>query len=94
MDQAFARRFLFHVNFKMPDAPTRRELWNTWKESLNLSESTIDDLSQRFELTGGEIRNVAVRSKVTQKTSVPALSILCADVIRGRTGNQSRRIGL
>ena len=94
MDQAFARRFLFHVNFRIPSVETRQSLWSAWKDALSLTDENIFRLSSRFALTGGEIRNAAVRAKVNSKTELKDLSALCEEVIRGRTGQRARRLGV
>ncbi|MEV4350175.1 ATP-binding protein, partial [Actinoplanes sp. NPDC049596] len=59
IDDAFVRRFDLVVDFPAPDAPGRQAIW----ERLRAGSAPIDPavdlglLAERFELTGGEIRN-------------------------------------
>jgi len=94
MDSAFARRFVFHVKFTVPDAATRLTLWNKWSEPMGLSKNIFEHLAQQFELTGGEIRNVAVKAIATREKRLDELSLLCEQALRERTGVQKRRIGI
>jgi hypothetical protein len=62
IDDAFSRRLDLVVEFPSPDVATRRRLWS----ALLPAQAPIDDavdldfLSERFELTGGAIRNCSV----------------------------------
>lgn len=60
IDEAFARRFQSIVYFPVPDAEQRNRLWQSVfrPESLH-PEVDLAALSERFELTGGAITNVA-----------------------------------
>lgn len=62
MDEAFLRRLHFIVEFPFPGRQQRREIWTTiWPELTPRSESLdVNFLADRFELTGGSIRNVAL----------------------------------
>ena len=49
------------VDFPDPDPPLRRRLWDTLIGAVPLAEDVdLDFCSERFELTGGNIRNIAV----------------------------------
>ncbi|MCQ4054449.1 ATP-binding protein [Aeromonas sp. SG16] len=64
LDDAFSRRFTFITSFKFPDAKQREELWHKiWPVSFEVSpEVNFSQLSKRAELTGANIRNVAILS--------------------------------
>jgi SpoVK/Ycf46/Vps4 family AAA+-type ATPase len=94
IDPAFARRFLFKVQFELPDPATRTSLWRIWKESLGLKDEDLESLAQRHELSGGEIRNIAVRAMARGECTLSAIDEECQKEIRGRTGRTSRAIGI
>ena len=61
VDDAFARRLDFTVEFPMPDASLRERLWRGMfpPEAPLGDDVRFDFLAERFELAGGDIRNVA-----------------------------------
>jgi hypothetical protein len=54
----------FIVNFPDPDAPIRRRLWEHHLQQLENLDGTdpiqVDFLADAVELTGGDIRNIAL----------------------------------
>lgn len=85
IDQAFARRVLFSVEFPLPDAERRERLWR----GMFAGDVPVDDaidfgfIARQFSLSGGDIRNVALDAAflaaqdgrvVTMKHVVSALS--------------------
>lgn len=64
MDNAFVRRLRFIIEFPLPDEGDRRRIWQqVWPQSAPLeAEVDLDFLAQRLELTGAEIRNIALAS--------------------------------
>lgn len=66
LDSAFNRRFTFITRFTYPDATLREQMWRAvWPATLPLAED-IDfaALAARAELTGANIRNVALLAAV------------------------------
>lgn len=64
IDEAFIRRFAFVVHFPFPTAEYRRKIWrNVFPTEVPLSK-TIDFeyLGNRFELSGGNIKNIALNA--------------------------------
>ncbi len=62
LDEAFLRRLSFVVNFPFPDEDSRRRIWQgIWPDETPL-DKTIDFawLAQRFRMSGGNIRNIAL----------------------------------
>lgn len=62
LDEAFVRRMHFMVEFPFPDQASRQRIWEqVWPvqtpRSPDLDTAT---LARRFELTGGNIRNIAL----------------------------------
>jgi len=79
LDKALSRRFDLKVKFPRPDYEARRKIWDHHiPDSLPLAEDVdIEGLAHKYELTGGEIKNVVLyaarlalsesRKKVCQK---------------------------
>lgn len=63
IDSAFQRRMDTVIEFVRPEAPERRQIWQ-----LHLPEKTavepdfLQEIAQRCELTGGQIRNIALHA--------------------------------
>ena len=64
LDDAFRRRIRYRVHFPAPDAATRASLWRTMiPPQVRLDEPVdVDELAEDFDLTGGHIKNAAVRA--------------------------------
>jgi len=62
MDEAFTRRMHFSIELPYPDETQRRSIWETiWPpDTPREVDLDLDQMSRRFELTGGNIRNIAV----------------------------------
>ena len=62
MDQAFARRLHYVVEFPRPDAPLRERIWHAiLPPELPLAgDLDIGFLARQFDLTGGDIKTVAL----------------------------------
>lgn len=62
MDDAFARRLQHTVEFKQPDARLREQIWRSVFPAQTPLAADLDwaFLAGQFELTGGNIRNVAL----------------------------------
>jgi hypothetical protein len=62
LDEAFTRRLRFIVDFPLPSIQERSRIWqNIWPHSLPLdSEINWSILAKQFDVTGGNIRNIAL----------------------------------
>lgn len=62
LDSAFARRLHHRVEFPLPDATQRRRLWRRCipPEAPLADPGDLDRIADRFDLTGGSIRNAAL----------------------------------
>ena len=62
MDEAFVRRLHFTVEFPFPNEGDRRQIWQgIWPEDTPRDPALdIDFMARRFEITGGNIRNIAL----------------------------------
>ena len=62
LDEAFVRRMHFMLEFPLPSEQDRRRIWERiWPKDAPLShELDLDLVAARFQITGGNIRNVAL----------------------------------
>ena len=62
MDEAFVRRLHFTVEFPFPNEEDRRRIWeHIWpQDTPRTSDLNLEFMARRFELTGGNIRNIAL----------------------------------
>ena len=62
MDEAFVRRLQFTVEFPFPGEEDRRRIWRgIWPADTPRDPGLdVDFMARRFEITGGNIRNIAV----------------------------------
>lgn len=62
MDNAFLRRLQFAVEFPLPGYEQRLQIWRqVWPASAELADDIdLEYIANRFELSGGHIRNVAM----------------------------------
>jgi SpoVK/Ycf46/Vps4 family AAA+-type ATPase len=62
MDDAFVRRLHFTVEFPFPDREDRYRIWQgIWPKDTPLDDALdLDQLADRYEMSGGNIKNIAV----------------------------------
>ena len=62
IDQAFFRRISYVIHFPFPDVPSRKQIWMTMfpKEVPLAKDIDFDYLANQFEISGGNIKNIAV----------------------------------
>lgn len=83
IDTAFVRRIRYIVEFPFPDPKMRKRIWEKiWGCNVPLSSSIdFDFIAYQFELSGGNIRNIALNSSflaAEQNSSVAMQHILHA----------------
>ena len=61
-DEAFARRFIFKVEFEKPGVETRAKIWQSMIDGL--SDEDAITLASRFDFSGGNIENIARKAAV------------------------------
>jgi AAA+ superfamily predicted ATPase len=71
IDEAFRRRLRFRIEFPTPDAPEREQLWRSMIPSTAPLGADVDfgALAERFQMTGGYIKNAAMRAAYLAATS-------------------------
>lgn len=95
LDPAFERRFIYKVEFRLPEKDSRAKIWRSMVPSL--SEEDALTLADRYAFSGGNIENVARKSTVEYVLSgrVPTLEALdgwCREEIL-RKEDVRRKIG-
>ena len=65
-DSAFTRRLDAILEFPLPDAPARRDLWaaHLGSGAHDLDDTDIDRLAVQLDLAGGHIRNIVLAAAV------------------------------
>lgn len=95
LDPAFERRFIFKVEFKLPEKDSRARIWKSMIP--NLSEEDAAVLADKYSFSGGNIENIARKSTVDYVLtgSEPSLSTIdsyCQEEILNRS-NKRAKIG-
>lgn len=62
LDKAFERRFIYKLKFDKPQAQARAKIWQSMVPGLTKKDSI--SLANDFELSGGEIENIARKNTV------------------------------
>lgn len=62
LDKAFERRFLYKIRFDKPSVQTRAEIWKSMLKGL--SDIDAMTLASQFDLSGGEIENIARKHSI------------------------------
>lgn len=81
LDKAFERRFLYKIRFDRPTTESRAKIWQTMLKDL--SEGDAQTLASQFDLSGGEIENIARKHSVNailsgkEDTDIEELISIC-----------------
>jgi hypothetical protein len=95
MDNAFERRFLYKIRFEKPKPETRVSIWTSLFPDVPKNQIAV--LANQFELSGGQIENIARKIEVDWITegktpTIDALLQYCKDEVQNDF-NTSKRIG-
>ncbi|MDR1586390.1 MAG: ATP-binding protein [Treponema sp.] len=87
MDKAFERRFLYRIEFEKPNFAVRVSIWRMMLPDLSAGEA--ENLAGRFEISGGQIENIARKYTVNMvlrgaRPSPETLAGFCRDEMRGK----------
>ena len=94
LDSAFARRFLFKVQFNQPTVEAKQSIWKSKLEWL--SDDECHQLAQKHDFSGGEIDNI-VRKVVMEEVlhgkrpDIDAIEDMCRHEKLG--GSKRKKIG-
>jgi hypothetical protein len=75
IDDAFRRRLRFRIEFDTPDVAERRLLWHAMfpLDAPLADDVDFDQLAEQFEMSGGYIKNAAVRAAFLAAAAGPKL---------------------
>jgi DNA replication protein DnaC len=94
IDTAFRRRLAVHVEFPFPDADERLRLWTAHlpRALPTRGDLGLRELAETYELSGGYIRNVALRAAylAAGRADAPAIT---ADDLRRAIKLEKERVG-
>ena len=95
MDKAFERRFLYKIEFTKPSPAARQSIWQSMMPVLSPADS--ETLAARFDLSGGQIENIARKRTVDTvisggEPSLEALLSFCQDELL-ETADAGKKIG-
>ena len=92
VDEAFARRLDSVVDFPMPEPPYRRVLWDVslGQHIPRSPDVDLDFLAERFELSGGNIRSIALTAAYMAAES--GVEVTMTDLVRA-TAREYRKLG-
>ncbi len=93
IDSAFKRRLTFRLRFEKPDADARTALWEKmFPPAAQLAaDVNFAELGKKFEVSGGNIRNAAIRSAFLATAEGHAIDM---DTIQRATLREAREMGL
>jgi len=95
MDSAFERRFIYKIIFDRPSIESRKGIWNTMLPDL--PENEAEELSGKYDLSGGQIENIARKIEVDsiiygEDLAKDTLVHYCNDEVNN-SFNTGKRIG-
>lgn len=76
IDPAHLRRFIFHVELKIPPRSVRQKITERYFKPFNLSESTIAALSEQSQITPAQLANTARLLKLNNSTDTHETEML------------------
>ena len=93
LDNAFDRRFLYKIEFNIPSALARSEIWKVMIPSICDIDAEV--LSQDYDFSGGQIENIARKYVVKSilnsiEPSMDTLQSICQSEILTKTGTSGR----
>lgn len=63
IDEAFMRRIRYVVEFSLPDARLRKELWkSSFSDEIPTEYLDYDYLAEQFEISGESIKNIVLNA--------------------------------
>ena len=93
LDPAFERRFIFKVEFKLPEKDSRAKIWKSMVPSLSDEEASL--LADRYVFSGGNIENIARKCTVEyvlsgNKPTLLSLDGYCQEEILNRRNTRNK----
>lgn len=83
IDDAFMRRFLFRVEFPLPDHSERTLIWTVLLREKAADDLDLSSLGEEYRLSGGEIRNAAMKAVfLADNRAIPLDHTLVEEAVR------------
>ena len=92
-DEAFARRFIFKVEFSTPEAETRSKIWKSMIQDI--TDDDACELGKSYTFSGGNIENIARKAAVGyvlsgEKASLAELRKYCDEETLSGSSKRAR----
>ena len=96
LDSAFERRFLFKVEFHIPDVSVKQLLWSSMLQGI--TEEEARQLAIKYNFSGGQIENIARKRAIDtiltgKQMSLADIEGYCKAEFLGRSNNTRSVIG-
>ena len=96
LDNAFERRFLFKVEFQMPEVSVKQLLWSSMLQGITDEEAR--QLAANYNFSGGQIENIARQRAIDfilsgKQASLEDIEGYCKAEMIGRSNNTRSAIG-
>ncbi len=96
LDKAFERRFLFKVEFHIPEVPVKQLLWSSMLQGITDEEARM--LAMNYNFSGGQIENIARQRAIDyilsgKQASMEDIEGYCKAEMIGRSSNTRSAIG-
>lgn len=93
LDKAFERRFIYKIEFERPTIDAKRNIWKSMIPSM--SDEDAMALAREFDLSGGQIENIARKRTVEMILSgeEPTIEKLREYCINETINSQCRKVG-
>ena len=96
LDKAFERRFLFKVEFHMPEVSVKQQLWSSMLQGITEEEALL--LAMNYNFSGGQIENIARQRAIDfiltgKQSSLEAIEGYCRAEMISMNGNTRSVIG-
>ena len=96
MDKAFERRFLYKIDFKKPSLNVRKNIFKLFIPEA--TDEMANEISTKYDLTGGQIENIARKLEIdyiirNEALSMDKLTKYCKDETINSFKEKTNKIG-
>ena len=96
LDKAFDRRFIYKIQFERPTVEAKQQIWKSMIPAL--SDSTTRALAKEFDMSGGQIENVARKYAVEHilsgvEPTDEQVRAFCQGEVNGTRNDNRAKIG-
>lgn len=96
LDKAFERRFIYKIEFERPGTEAKQQIWKSMIPTM--TDETAGSLARDFDLSGGQIENIARKRTVElilsgNEPTEQQIREYCQSETMDSRGEQKRKIG-